>query len=51
MDDVALVRFVSHFERLTRHIAATLPGRADVLVDRDEAQGIADFVVYDNDID
>jgi hypothetical protein len=51
MGDVALVRLVSHFERFTRHIAATLPGHADVLVDFNEARGIEDFVVYDNDID
>ena len=51
MDDAALGRFVSHFERLTRQMAATLPDRANILVDLDEGQGIADLVVYDNDID
>lgn len=32
MDEVALRRFISHYERLTRHALATLPGRADVLI-------------------
>lgn len=48
MDDSALARFVSHYERLTRHLAATLPARADVLVDLDETQAIVDLVVCDN---
>jgi D-glycerate 3-kinase len=48
MADAALARFVSHYERLTRHLAATLPARADVLVDLDEAQLIASIVVRDN---
>ncbi len=32
MDDRALVRFVAHFERLTRHCLATLPSRVDHLL-------------------
>ncbi|HJP67561.1 MAG TPA: kinase [Sphingomicrobium sp.] len=32
MDDHQVARFVSHYERLTRHILAEMPGRADVLV-------------------
>ncbi len=32
MDEVALRRFISHYERLTRHALATLPDRADVLI-------------------
>lgn len=37
MDEDALARFVSHYERLTRHILAEMPGRADIVVrlDRD----------------
>ncbi|WP_340586887.1 kinase [Erythrobacter alti] len=31
MDEEALVRFISHYERLTRHILAEMPGRADIL--------------------
>lgn len=30
MDDTALVRFVSHYERLTRHIWREMPARADL---------------------
>jgi len=30
MDDARLARFVSHYERLTRHIWAEMPGRADL---------------------
>lgn len=51
MDDAALARFVRHYERLTRHLAATLPARADLLIDLDEAQGIAKLVVCDNCMD
>lgn len=32
MDDAALARFIAHYERLTRHILAEMPGRADLLV-------------------
>lgn len=32
MDDDDLRRFVSHYERLTRHILAEMPARADVVV-------------------
>nr|WP_129794463.1 kinase [Sphingosinicella sp. CPCC 101087] len=51
MDDSELARFVSHYERLTRHLAATLPARADLLVHLDEAQAIAGLVVRDNYVD
>ena len=36
MDDAALDRFVAHYERLTRWIAADLPEAADVVVRLDE---------------
>lgn len=32
MSDAAVARFVMHYERLTRHMLATLPGRADMVV-------------------
>ena len=32
MDDAALARFVRHYERLTRHILAEMPPRADCVV-------------------
>jgi D-glycerate 3-kinase len=32
MDDAALARFVAHYERLTRHILAEMPSRADLVV-------------------
>jgi D-glycerate 3-kinase len=36
MDDVALARFVQHYERLTRHILLEMPGRADQVLYLDE---------------
>lgn len=38
MDDDAVVRFVSHFERLTRHILANMPQRADLVLRLNEAR-------------
>jgi len=38
MDETALRRFISHYERLTRHGLATLPGKADVLIPLDNNQ-------------
>jgi D-glycerate 3-kinase len=32
MDDRAIARFVAHYERLTRHILAEMPGRADLTI-------------------
>lgn len=32
MDDATLVRFINHYERLTRHILAEMPARADMVV-------------------
>lgn len=31
MDEAALARFIAHYERLTRHILAEMPARADVV--------------------
>lgn len=42
MDDAAIARFVSHYERLTRHLLAEMPGRADLVLhlnDRRECVG------------
>ena len=36
MSDQDIARFISHYERLTRHILAEMPGRADVLLELDE---------------
>jgi D-glycerate 3-kinase len=32
MNDRALARFIAHYERLTRHILAEMPARADLVV-------------------
>ncbi len=32
MDDVALDRFIQHYERLSRHMLATMPGQADLSI-------------------
>jgi D-glycerate 3-kinase len=32
MSDAQLVRFIAHYERLTRHILAEMPARADVVI-------------------
>lgn len=40
MDDEAVARFVSHYERVTRHMFADLPGRVDVLFQLDEQQNV-----------
>ena len=31
MDEAGLSRFIEHYERLTRHILAEMPGRADLV--------------------
>jgi D-glycerate 3-kinase len=36
MDAAGLARFIAHYERLTRHILAEMPARADVVVRLDE---------------
>ena len=40
LDAVEVERFVAHYERLTLWMLADLPGRADVLVDLDEAHRV-----------
>ena len=41
MSDEDLERFVNHFERLTRHMLAVMPARADVVIGLDSARGMA----------
>jgi len=40
MDDAAVARFVEHYERITRHMLATMPDRADVVIDIDDRQQV-----------
>jgi D-glycerate 3-kinase len=35
MDDAGIARFISHYERVTRHILAEMPQRADHLISLD----------------
>jgi D-glycerate 3-kinase len=41
--DTELRRFIQHYERLTRHILAEMPGRADVVVRLDGARRPAPY--------
>lgn len=43
MDDAALVRFVQHYERLTRHMMATMPTVADVIVRLADDRSVRDI--------
>jgi len=38
MSDAAVARFIMHYERITRHILAEMPGRADLVVELDAAR-------------
>jgi D-glycerate 3-kinase len=38
MSDEEVARFVSHYERLTRHILAEMPERADIVVRLDASR-------------
>ncbi|WP_340264632.1 kinase [Sphingobium mellinum] len=40
MTDAALARFVQHYERLTRHILAEMPGRADLVIELGEDRAV-----------
>lgn len=40
MDDAALDRFIQHYERLTRHILAEMPARADLTIALDAARAV-----------
>lgn len=41
MTDEQVDRFIMHYERLTRHILAEMPGRADIVFDLDDSHGAA----------
>lgn len=38
MDEPTLQRFIAHYERLSRHALASLPARADIVVELDESR-------------
>ena len=38
MSDAAVSRFISHYERVTRHILAEMPSRADIVIELDPAR-------------
>ena len=40
MTDEAVARFVSHYERLTRHILREMPWRADLVLRLDERRRV-----------
>lgn len=40
MSDAGILRFIQHYERLTRHILAEMPGRADMVIELDEKRGV-----------
>lgn len=41
MDADALRRFIAHYERLSRHALASLPARADIVVELDESRTVS----------
>jgi D-glycerate 3-kinase len=45
MDDATLARFIAHYERLTRHILAEMPGRADIVASLDSHRQITDIQI------
>jgi D-glycerate 3-kinase len=40
MDDVAVARFIAHYERITRHLLDEMPARADILLQLDAARQV-----------
>lgn len=42
MSDAQVREFVAHYERLTRHVLAEMPARADAVVRLDEARRVLD---------
>lgn len=44
MDDAAIARFVQHYERITRHILAEMPARADLVLSLDGARTVIGVV-------
>ncbi|MGA8203697.1 MAG: hypothetical protein WB812_04205, partial [Woeseiaceae bacterium] len=47
LSDAGLRRFIRHYERLTRHMLATMPAYADVVIDIDEHHGVAGVTYRD----
>jgi D-glycerate 3-kinase len=45
MTDDQIERFVAHYERLTRHMMAEMPERADIVIDLDEARQLANLCI------
>jgi D-glycerate 3-kinase len=45
MQPAEVERFVAHFERLTRHMIATMPGNADILVALGEDQQVNELLI------
>ncbi|MDB5686009.1 MAG: kinase [Rhizorhabdus sp.] len=48
MDDDALAMFVQYYERLTRHILAEMPGRADLTIRLDRERRVTDVMPSPN---
>jgi D-glycerate 3-kinase len=44
MSDAEIAVFIQHYERLTRHIQAEMPKRADVVVRLERDRGIGDII-------
>jgi len=40
MDDAQIARFIQHYERLTRHILAEMPHRADLVIELDPSRAV-----------
>jgi D-glycerate 3-kinase len=45
MDDAQVVRFVAHYERITRRLLADLPDRADLVMELDPARCVMDIAI------
>lgn len=41
MDEATIARFIQHYERLTRHILAEMPGRADLTLRLNDDRGVS----------
>lgn len=49
MDDHQVIRFIAHYERLTRHILAEMPNRANLVIDLDEKRNATRFTERQTD--
>jgi len=45
MSDAAVIRFVAHYERITRHLLVDLPARADMVIELDQYRHATRVVV------